>query len=245
MGLLIGLSLFLANVFVPVFASSADHVLESKLSQQLEAVLGPGNAKVTVTSETLATSQSRRVERSQPQTSQRSLVEAQSSSGESRRVQQEQFVFDTTETLATKSASLGARSVAIVYQPTTDPEKPSLQEQDIYDLVSAGMGFNAQRGDRLEVRAAHFDSQWQDKLQADLDRSRIRPLPWLWMGLALSGLLLGLALGYAWSRHRFKQQSLRQPELGLEWQALSIPEASTAQINATEDSLVRPSNFST
>ncbi len=202
--------LFFYSLVSSALATNEEQALQAKLVQQLEAVLGPGNVKVTVTAKIIEGSQSRRVENSNPQAHSRSIIETRSEPGGSRRTQQENFVFDTSETLLTQPVKQAQRSVLVVYQPDLNPEKPGLQEQEIYDLVSAGMGFDAQQGDSLQVKMAYFDRQWQAKMQAELEKSRHQSPIWLWVSLVFGGAVIGVLLGYVFVRYRDKKRLMNQ-----------------------------------
>lgn len=190
----------------PVWAQSlaqAEQMLQAKIERQLEAVLGPGRARVSVTGELATASQRRSRERANPQVAAERRQAQRDADGSLSENSQTQWTFDEVEELHSVSASgLVRKSVSVVYEPppaSEDSEADAaprvLYEATIEEMVRSAADIDESRGDRLSVRAARFDTRWQQQLQAELARAARQGPPW-WMLLliGLGGLALGAGL---------------------------------------------------
>ncbi|MGV3523709.1 MAG: flagellar M-ring protein FliF C-terminal domain-containing protein [Candidatus Sericytochromatia bacterium] len=199
--LICGLCLCLLQL--PVGAQSlaqAEQILQSKIERQLEAVLGPGRVRVSVTGELNTASQSRSHQRDNPQVAAERRQTQRHSDGSSAENNETQWTFDELEELRSIAATgFTRKSVSVVYEPPpasedseADAEPRVLYQATIEEMVRSAADIDESRGDRLSVRAARFDTRWQQQLQAELARAARQGPPW-WV-LALIGLG-GLALG--------------------------------------------------
>lgn len=188
-----------------------DRELEARIHRQLESILGPGKAQVTVQSK-VDTSQHQSRSRSRTNgkiAAERSLSETTPTGTRTRT--ERQYTYDETETLRVKAPyNLERRSIAVQYQP---PKASEGEEGPAFNLdpaaitrmvrAMAGMG----ERDTLDVQPVTFDTSAYDRLRAEMEAARTAGPPW-WL-LALiggGGLALGVGTGWFIARRRAAKQ---------------------------------------
>lgn len=209
-------------------AQSADEarLLEQKLQQQLEAVVGPGKARVIVSSQSQTDAvQQRSVQRSNPQllaTQAQRSSQTQNGSSTTRSSQQQSWTFDQTETLRQQApGGLQQKSVAIIYEPPAAGEEDqtsAFSPEDLEALVRTAANLDESRGDRLSIRAVRLAPP---ALQAALAAES--PPLWLIIALALGSGGLGAGLMFVWLRRRQRRQAAQAPSWEQSWPAAALP----------------------
>ncbi|MBF2054319.1 MAG: hypothetical protein IGS03_12780 [Candidatus Sericytochromatia bacterium] len=212
---LIALMLWL-GLQLPGLCSAAEEarLLEQKLQQQLEAVVGPGKARVIVSGESQSDAlQQRRIERSNPRLlGEQTQNSHQNQNGNSttRSSQQRSWTFDQTETLRQQApGGLQQKSIAIIYEPPAACEEDQANAfslEDLEALVRTAANLDESRGDRLSIKAV--------RLAPPALREALGPEGpplWLIMALALGSSGLGAGLMFVWLRRRQRRQAAQAP----------------------------------
>jgi flagellar biosynthesis/type III secretory pathway M-ring protein FliF/YscJ len=214
-----------------------DRELEARINRQLEAILGPGKAQVTVQSQ-IDTSQrqSRSRTRSNGQISaERSLSETSATGSRTRT--ERQYTYSETETLHVDAPyRLQGRSIAVQYQPPSPQEGEeaaafNLDPAAITRMVKAMAGLKER--DAVDVQPVTFATSAYDRLRAEMEAARNAGPPW-WL-LALiggGGITLGLGTGWLIARRRAQKQlpvEMAAYSYGSVYPALAPAEDTTAQ----------------
>ncbi|MGE3725263.1 MAG: hypothetical protein AB7I41_06920 [Candidatus Sericytochromatia bacterium] len=210
LGLGFGLGLFCLPCFLPAFANPvAEKALETKIQSQLEAVLGPGKVKVTVSgSSDSARRQRRSVTQHKPQIAHERIV-TETQAGVTRSKVERIYTYDHTESLAAEaSGTLTQKSVSVIYEPPAsgeDPENPAppLDPALVETIVRTTARINASQGDQLHISQVKMDSSAFERLKAEMEKARQNATPlWLYGLCALGGIGGGLGLGFFLARRR-------------------------------------------
>jgi len=201
---------------------SEEKQLEQRLQQQLEAVLGPGRARVSVSGQQETGSQQRSLTRSNPQVAAereqtRSLEQAGTT--QTQRTSQTSWTYDQVEELRQqKPSGLSQKSVSVVYDPPAigedEGEQQPLDPRVIEEIVRHAANLDETRGDRLSVTATRFAPKVLEQIQRE-------GTPWWVLALiGLLGMLLGTGTGLWWMRRRQKQHQASQSQTwAQDWQA--------------------------
>lgn len=187
---------------------AAEKALEAKIQGQLEAVLGPGKAKVTVSgrSET-APRQSRSVTHHRPQTAHERIV-TETRQGVTRRKVERIYTYDHTESLTqAASGSLEQKSVSVIYEPPAPGEDaenaaPSLDPALVETIVRTTARIDEKRGDQVFVRPVKMDTSAYDRLKAEMEKARQGSPVGIYLLCAVGGLGGGVGLGWWLARRR-------------------------------------------
>lgn len=190
------------------FAGPAERELEAKLERQLEALLGPGKAKVSVSGETESPAQRRSVTRTKPQIVGQRQTTVRSSDGSSQTTTETSWTYDQTEELqSTQPSKLKNKSVSIIYEPpvrsedeTEDSSTPELDTAAIERIARAGAGL--EENDRIHVQAGRMDTSAYDRLKAEMEKARQGTPVWVFVSIAAAGVGLGTGLGAVLMRRR-------------------------------------------
>jgi len=209
LGLGLGLGLFCLFGILPAFANPvAEKALETKIQSQLEAVLGPGKAKVTVSgSSDSASHQRRSVTQHKPQIAHERIV-TETQAGVTRRKVERIYTYDHTESLAAEaSGALTQKSVSVIYEPPApgeDPENaaPPLDPALVETIVRTTARINAAQGDQLHISQVKMDTSAYERLKAEIEKARQGTPLWLYGLCALGGISGGLGLGFFLARRR-------------------------------------------
>ncbi|MBT9548057.1 MAG: hypothetical protein IV090_21885 [Candidatus Sericytochromatia bacterium] len=193
----------------PVLANPvAEKALEAKIQGQLEAVLGPGKAKVTVSGGAeRARRQSRSVTHHNPQTAHERIV-SETRAGVTRRKVERIYTYDHSESLATEaSGTLTQKSVSVIYEPPApgeDPENapPPLDPALVETIVRTTARINESQGDQLQISQVKMDTSAYDRLKAEMEKARQGTPFWLYGLCALGGITGGVGLGFFLARRR-------------------------------------------
>ncbi len=196
-------------------AGPAEQELEAKLERQLEALLGPGKAHVSVSGKTQAPSLQRNVTRSKPQIVGQRQTTVSSRNGEAQsRTQthsQTSWTYDQTEEIRSVQPKLTDKSVSIIYEPPSvleDSEegtRPNVDAAAIEQMARAALGLEAT--DRIHVQAGRMDTSAYDRLKAEMERAQQGTPIWVFMGIALACVGLGAGLGAFLMRRRQGNQT--------------------------------------
>jgi flagellar biosynthesis/type III secretory pathway M-ring protein FliF/YscJ len=186
----------------------SEKALEAKIQSQIEALVGPGKAKVTVSGKTKQSQiQSRSLTHRRPQVAHERVV-SETAQGVTRSRVERIYTYDDTESLATESAGgLTQKSVSVIYQPPAkedDPESlaPPLDPALIETIVRTTAQIDPQRGDQLSVRAVQMDTSLYERLKAEMEKARQAPPIWIYLLCAGLGLGGGVGLGFVIARKR-------------------------------------------
>ncbi|HEY9841760.1 MAG TPA: flagellar M-ring protein FliF C-terminal domain-containing protein [Candidatus Obscuribacterales bacterium] len=199
----------------------AERELEAKIERQLEAVVGPGKARVSVSGRQDEPGIERSLRNSRPQLgTQRSSRERHSDGVHvsERSTTQSSWVYDQSEELRSRRpAGLKQKSVSVIFEPPQSPEgeegaeRPAVDQALIEDIVRSTGGIDESRGDHLSVHAVTLDTSATDRLRDEMEKQR-QGTPWWVFGLiGLGGSGLGAGLVVLLLRRR------RQPEVAAEW----------------------------
>lgn len=213
-----GLSLICWMGFVPsvVAAPMADQQaaeasLEAKIQRQLEAVLGPGHSRVSVTLQRTAGAQERQRSDTHPQVVAR-RSERERNGAQERSGGETSWTYDQREVLTQRPAEVFQKSVAVVFDPPAPSEADgeaggaSLDVERVRALVRSIADLDESRGDQLSVQEAHF----APPLLQGLKLKKMPPW-WFYALIGLVGLWLGLGLGFLWARRRLRRQPEQAP----------------------------------
>lgn len=192
----------------PAWAISAEQRLEAKLNQQLEAVLGPGKAHVTVSGRASASRrQVRSLSQSQAQVlHERSMTESRQGQTHSR--SEKVWGFEQTESLQIEQPeALEQKSVSVIYELPAQGEDSELAGPVVDPALIEGMirtvaQLDESRGDQLQIRAVRMDTSAYERLRAEMEKNREQTPVWLYALCALGGVGSGLALGFLLTRRR-------------------------------------------
>ncbi|PIQ28737.1 hypothetical protein COW36_11780 [bacterium (Candidatus Blackallbacteria) CG17_big_fil_post_rev_8_21_14_2_50_48_46] len=194
-----------------------EQALERKINQQLDAILGPGKARVTVTEkQNRRQIQSRSVQRSHPQVLHERLAR-ETRQGTTRQSRETIYGYDQAEQLiSSTSESPAQKSVSVIYQPPTQSEDsenpdPPVDQDLISGIVRTLAQIDETKGDQLNVRAVKMDTSLYERLKAEMEKSRQGTPWWVWGLCALLGLSLGLGMGAFITRRRYRSQPLTYP----------------------------------
>lgn len=212
----LGLALLLGieRLAEPVAANpAAEKALEAKIQGQLEAVLGPGKTKVTVSGKADGTRrQSRSVTHRNPHTAQERIV-SETREGVTRRKVERVYTYDQTEALATEaSGALKQKSVSVIYEPLVSPEDPEnavppLDSAEIEEIVRTTANIDEAQGDRLHISQGKMDTSAYDRLKAEMEKARQGTPVWIYGLCALGGIVGGVGLGFFLARRRQRRQA--------------------------------------
>ena len=177
-----------------------EQATEQKIQRQLDALLGPGKSKVSVSGQQKLGLQERSKVYTRPQIlsqSERKTEQPNHTSQSS----ETHWVYDQHEILKTEAPSVEQRSVSVVYEPPFSPEgEEVLDEATVAEMVWAAAGLTEKTGDLLQVKALRFAPT---RLLEPLKEAKIAS--WvLFTLIAVLGILLGLTMGgfVAWRRKR-------------------------------------------
>lgn len=211
-------------------ANQEARLLEQKLQQQLEALVGPGKARVIVRGEAHSDhSQQRSITRSNPQpVAERTQRETLERNGQwiTRESSQRSWSYDQTEELRQKKPSgLQQKSVSVIYEPPTGRLSADETESGILldpaaieDLIRSVANLDETRGDRLSIQGVRFaPPAWREVLE------QTHPPLWLIAAIALSSSGLGAGLMFWWLRRRQRQQAIPTPEWQSDWALAELP----------------------
>jgi len=193
----------------PVLANpAAEKALEAKIQGQLEAVLGPGKAKVTVSGGAeRARRQSRSVTHHNPQTAHERIV-SETQAGVTRRKVERIYTYDHSESLATEaSGTLTQKSVSVIYEPPApgeDPENaaPPLDPALVETIVRTTARINESQGDQLQINQVKMDTSAYERLRAEMEKARQGTPLWIYGLCGLGGITGGVGLGFFLARRR-------------------------------------------
>jgi flagellar biosynthesis/type III secretory pathway M-ring protein FliF/YscJ len=188
---------------------AAEKALEAKIQGQLEAVLGPGKAKVTVSGGSeRARRQSRSVTHHNPQTAHERIV-SETQAGVTRRKVERIYTYDHSEALTTEtSGNLTQKSVSVIYEPPKpgeDPENaaPPLDPALVETIVRTTARINESQGDQLQISQVKMDNSAYERLKAEMEKARQGTTPlWIYGLCALGGIIGGVGLGFFLARRR-------------------------------------------
>lgn len=239
------LSIILAMAVPPAFASQAERELETKLQHQLDAIVGPGKAHVSVSGRSSDGYQSRSMNYSKQQpVSQRQSSETHSSttSGQgkspgtqstSRSQSQGVYTYDRTEELRTHAPDpLSQKSVSVVFEPPSANNKegeesvdngPPVDKALVEDVVRSAAGIDESRGDRLNVQESHIDTSAFDRLKDEMLKQKQGPSWWIFALIGLIGIGFGTMIGLLIRRRRSAAQPVP------DWQQQMNPEMNDGQ----------------
>lgn len=196
----------------PVWAASnpQERALEQKLEAQLEALVGPGKAKVVVSGKQNNSSQTRSKQYSRPQVASQQTLSERDSSGRVRTETRTSWIHDQRETLGSTAAELGQKSVSVIYQPpqaAEGQEAPGLTSAQVEEMLSTAANLDPNQGDRIHVQAGHFSQSAFERIKAEMEKARQGSPWWVFALLAVVSLLLGAGLtALMLLRRRQKQQ---------------------------------------
>ena len=205
----------LAQTAVQRATQAEERALEAKLERQLEAIVGPGKARVTVSGEGETPAQTRSRSYSKPQIGQeRVLTESRTTTTDTgERSEQTQtrrdtnMVYDQQEELRSRQpGGLSRRSVSVIFEAPAAGEEaeagPQVDAAMIEELVGAGGGIDRKRGDQLHVQQVKIDTSAYDRLKAEMEKANAQS-PWLLFALiGLGGAGAGTGLGVLLMRRR-------------------------------------------
>lgn len=187
---------------------AAEKALEAKIQGQLEAVFGPGKAKVTVSgSSDRAQRQRRSVAHHNPQTAHERIV-SETQAGVTRRKVERIYTYDHSESLETEaSGHLTQKSVSVIYEPPVpgeDPENaaPPLDPALVETIVRTTARINESQGDQLQISQVKMDNSAYERLKAEMEKARQGTPLWLYGLCALGGIIGGVGLGFFLARRR-------------------------------------------
>lgn len=191
--------------------------LEAKINRQLEAILGPGKARVSVSGQQSSPYQQRSRSYSNPQVGAETQTRSRSQGAEYTQ-QRRQWVFDSSETLTQhQPVGLRQKSVSVIYEPKVGEEGQSTDPALIEGIVKGSINYQPEQGDRVVVKASRFDNSWQQRLEAELRKAQQQTPWWVFVALALGSALLGAA-GGAWLLRRRRKNQPADP-----WQVQTYP----------------------
>lgn len=218
----------LALAASPAFASPAERELEAKLQHQLDAIVGPGKAHVSVSGRSSDGYQSRSLNYSHQQpVSERKNSETHSStsSGQdkstgtqstTRSQSQGVYTYDRSEELRTHAPDpLSQRSVSVVFEPPSARNNEGEESVDnghpvdkalVEDVVRSAAGIDESRGDRLNVQESHIDTSAFDRLKDEMMKQKQGPAWWIFALIGLIGIGFGTMIGLLIRRRRSAAQ---------------------------------------
>lgn len=215
----------------------AERELEAKIQKQLEAIVGPGKARVTVSGEQSAGGQSRSRTQSKPQVAaEQRISETRTTTRngetvtETRTDSRTSWTHDQSEELRSEMPSgLERKSVSVIYEPPARGEDgeeaaaPPVDQALIEDVVSAASGLG--RDDTLDVHAVRMDTSAYDRLKEEMEKASRETPWWVFALIGAAGLGLGAGIGLLVARRR-------KPEPQAEWAAQPIWQGQPAPMPA-------------
>lgn len=194
-------------------ADPAERALELKLQQQLDALVGPGKSRVTVSGRSSEGSQSRSLQYGQVRPGREATVsETRSSEIDGRKTtttttrSERSYVYNQTEELRTRAPqSLEQKSVSVIFDPPASGEEasgPPVDARLVEDVVRNAAGIDESRGDHLSVQAARFDDSAYTRLRTEMEKQRQGTPWWLFALIGAAGLGLGIGTGLLLRRRR-------------------------------------------
>lgn len=209
------LGLLFSSLNATAQAGPAEKELEAKLERQLEALLGPGKAHVSVSGKTEDPSMQRSVTRSKPQIVGQRQTTVSSRNGETQSTtqtsSQTSWTYDQTEEIRSVQPKLTDKSVSIVYEPPSvsddseEGSRPNLDAAAIEQMARAALGL--EETDRIHVQAGRMDTSAYDRLKAEMERAQQGTPIWVLIGIALACVGLGAGLGAFLMRRRRSSQA--------------------------------------